>query len=216
MRDLEELISRMCLAEPGVDSADSKSWHAHREAERLCDPELLEAVKAYLGKKRGKHERKAAYFVLGKLGKNLSSKEAAHSLLQYVPTEMDKYALSTALDMIADLPLKEDEDLSLIANLLLDSRWLVRHAAIRALRSSTFPGAEENLIALLKSTSDDHDKVYCQATLSVIGTERSLPAIQANVASRKRDVKASAEGAIENIQRRVAAHLHPERSPCSR
>lgn len=205
MIDLVELISRLCLAEPEVNSVDSVSWHAHRETERLSDPDLIEAAKAYLAKKRSKEERRAAYYILGKVGRNLASSKSAHYLLELVPFEKDKYALSCALDMIADLPVEESEDISRLTNLLLDNRWLVRHSAIRALRSSTTPSAETNLIALLESTTDDHDKVYCHSTLAAIGTEKSLSAIQPNVASRKRDVKASAVGAIEKIQQRVAA-----------
>jgi HEAT repeat protein len=170
---------------------------------------LLGEITAYLSKKRSKDERKAAYFVLGKVGKNIGSTECSHVLLQYVLSEKNKYALSTALDMIADLPLKESEDITPISSLLLNDRWIVRYSAIRALRSAPSPESESNLIALLKCTQDDYDKVYCHSALSVIGTERSLPVIQSSVSSRKKDVKESAAYAIENIQRRIRVTVRP-------
>jgi HEAT repeat protein len=195
----------MCLVESATNSADSTSWRAHREAEKLSDPDMLDEVLEYLSKKRSKGERKAAYFILGKIGKNIESTKASHALLQHVLLEKDKYALSSALDLIADLPLREDEDISPITNFLSDTRWPVRHSAIQALRSASSPEAESRLINLLENTKDDFDKIYCHSTLSFIGTEQSIPALQANIQSRKRDVKASAINALENIQQRVMA-----------
>jgi len=203
MLSLADIISRMCLIEPAKNSADSTSWHAHREAEKLSDPKMIDELLEYLSKKRSKGERKAAYFLLGKVGKNIKSTKASHALLQHVLLEKDKYALATALDLIADLPLSEDEDITPITNLLSDSRWLVRHSAIQALRSASSQEAESSLITLLENTKDDSDKIYCHATLSFVGTERSLPAIKANITSQKRDVKASAVNALENIQQRI-------------
>jgi len=202
---LEDIISRMCLVESVKSSSDSASWHAHREAEKLSDPSMIDELVEYLLKKRSKVERKAAYFILGKIGKNVGSAKASHVLLEQVRVEKDKYALSTALDSITSLRLREDDDISPITNLLNDSRWLVRHSAIQALRLTSSPEAELNLITLLENTKDDFDKIYCHSTLSFIGTERSISALQANTASRKRDVKASAINALEIIQQRIAA-----------
>lgn len=203
---LEDIISRMCLIEPGVvNSADSKSWNACREAERLCDAEIIREIGRYLEKKPSARERKSAYFILGKVGKNLADTEATQLLLVCISTEFDKYALSTALDMISELTLKADEDISLIVNLLRDRRWLVRHAAIRALKASKSARAEEEVIALLGETDDVYDKIYCHVTLGVIGTAQSLPAIQLNTKTRKRDLKISAVHAIESIKTRIGA-----------
>lgn len=203
--DLEDLISRMCLREPLVSSQDSKSWHAHREAERLSDPVIIEAISRYLASETTPQERENAYFILGKLGKNLSSKAAVQLLLKSISCERDKNALAKALNMISELSLSDDDDLSLIFNLLNDKRWLVRHAAIRALKASCSRHAEQQLIMLLEKTDDADDKVYCHSTLGSIGSERSLPALQANTTSRKRDVKISAVVAIEKIQARINA-----------
>lgn len=202
---LEEIISRMCLSEPGVSSADSKSWHAHREAERLLYPGVIQDIGSYLAGKRNALERRSAYFILGKVGKNLPATEAARQLLMFISSETDKYALSTALAMISELALEADENISPIINLLQDKRWQVRHAAIGALKASKSARAEEELIAFLGETNEANDKTYCHATLGAIGTVRSLAAIQVNTKSRKRDVKLSAMLAIESIQARTDA-----------
>lgn len=200
---LEEIISRMCLKEPGVSSADSKSWHAYREAERLSDAKIIQEICHYLENKRNAPERNSAYFILGKVGKNIANAEATRLLLACIATEVDKYALATALEMISELSLTADQDISMIINLLQDRRWLVRHAAIRALKSSKSVQAEEELIALLSETNDVYDKIYCHATLGVIGTAQALPAIQINTISRKPDLKVSALHAIESIKARL-------------
>lgn len=207
MSDVTELISRMCVEEPRVNSSESISWHAHREAEQLNDTALLEEMAIYLSKKRTKAERSASYFVIGKIGRNTKSIEAYKALISHISTETDKYAISTALRMIADLSLNENEDIRPLISLLNDPRWLVRQSAIEALRSSKALNAELSLIALLQSTTNDADKVYCHSTLSVIGTERSLNAIEESVKSRKRDVKSSAVFALEKIRERYAQHV---------
>ncbi|WP_146618567.1 HEAT repeat domain-containing protein [Rhizobium sp. AN80A] len=186
-----------------MSSADSKSWHAYREAERLSDAKIIQEISHYLGKKRKAPERNSAYFILGKVGKNIANSDATRLLLACIATEVDKYALSTALEMISELSLTADEDISMIINLLRDGRWLVRHAAIRALKSSKSVRAEEELIALLSETNDVYDKIYCHATLGVIGTAQALPAIQINTTSRKQDLKLTAMYAIESIRARL-------------
>ena len=102
---LEDIISRMCLVESVKNSSDSASWHADREAEKLPDPSMIDELVEYLLKKRSKVERKAAYFILGKMGKNVGSAKASHVLLEQLRVEKDKYALSTALDSITSLRL---------------------------------------------------------------------------------------------------------------
>lgn len=41
---LSELIPRMTTVEQVTNSDQSISWHAHREAEQICDPAFLEEL----------------------------------------------------------------------------------------------------------------------------------------------------------------------------
>ena len=91
---LVELIERMTLSELNVSSDDSISWHAHREAEKLNDLSMVEKLDATLAQKPKKHQRAAAYFIIGKIGKNCRSAECASRLIAYASAEQDKYALS--------------------------------------------------------------------------------------------------------------------------
>ena len=202
---LIDLIERMTRPEPHANSADSVSWHAHREAEKIDDVSLLQELNAFLENSAGKEARSAVYFIIGKIGKNCGSPECASVLIARSKTEKDKYALSALLDRLADIPKPASVDLAPVFALLQDKRWLVRHAAIRSLINTASAEAEGRILAHLRDASDPDDAICCHATLNRIGTAAALPALEAGLKSRKRDVKLSAQAAIEAIAARSAA-----------
>lgn len=188
-----------------MSSADSVSWHAHREAEKMDDPSIVQELDAYLREKPAKAERAAAYFIVGKIGKNRRSAECASVLIAHIGPENDKYALAGLLDRLADIPKLAGVDLAPVYGLLHDKRWLVRHAAIRSLINTTTREAEDRVLEVLRDSDDPDDAIYCHATLNRIGTAKALPALEAGLKSRKRDVKLSARAAIDAIAARTAA-----------
>lgn len=205
MRDaLIDLVRRMTLKESVQHSDDSASWHAHREAERLHDASLIGEIEGLLTLGRPKEERAALYFILGAIGQNTASPRCAEILLVNIQNESDKYVLSGLLANVAKVPKPETAQLGSVFSLLRNDRWLVRHAAIQALRNSKSASAEEELLAVLDTTSDPYDKIYCHATLNEIGTLRSVPLLTKSLTSKKRDVKASAKLALAAIQARSA------------
>jgi HEAT repeat protein len=199
-----DLIRRIALKEKVKNSDDSISWHAHREAEKIANPEVLVDLEMIAETSKSKDERKAVYFVLGIVGKNSGDVRFTRALLRYALQEQDKYVLSALLAGLEKTRKPSDVLLEPIFKFLSDERWLVRHAAIQALKNSDSPVAEEKLLALLESTGDQYDKIYCHSTLNQIGTLRSIPAISQSLTSRKRDVKASARTAIAAIATRCA------------
>jgi len=201
-QELLELIQRMTVHQDVVSSSDSISWQAHREAEMLADMPLVDELDAYLGQRPKKEQRSAAYFIIGKIGKNCLSGECASRLIEYSSKEPDKYALASLLERLADIPKPESVDVRPLFPLLKDKRWLVRHSAIQSLKRCTSAEAEARLLEILATTSDPYDVIYCHATLNQIGTHKALPALTQNLKSRKRDVKVSAQAAIEAIKAR--------------
>jgi hypothetical protein len=97
---------------------------------------------------------------------------------------------------VGEIPKGPTLDPSAVFPLLEDKRWLVRHAAIRALDHSASPDVEARLVEHLSATTDAYDQTYCHAVLNHVGTRRALPAIEANLKSRKRDAIVSAELAV--------------------
>jgi HEAT repeat protein len=198
-----ELISRMTVKEDRcLNSSDSLTWHAHREAETLSEPSLVDELAEYVNKERDKRRRRAAYFILGKLGQKARGIDCASILLLRLNSEHDKYVLSSLLDALGWISKPRSLDLEPIYRLLGDDRWLVRHAAVQSLRLTEAPEAEDKLIELLVRTTEPYDMTYCHATLNEIGSAKSLPYLQKNLSSRKRDVKLSAQLAIEAIKSR--------------
>jgi HEAT repeat protein len=201
---LHDLIRRMSTREVRVDSAQSVSWQAHREAEQVADPTIRSALEAFLATGKSKDERKAVYFLLGALGANASDVRCAIVLSNYIPEEQDKYVLSTILEALAKITKPKDFPLDNVFHCLSDKRWLVRHAAIQALRTTDSADVEDRLLQHLSSFTEPFDMIYCHVTLGGVGSAKSLPALTQNLRSRKRDVRMSAEAAIRGIEGRIA------------
>jgi len=196
----------MTAKEVSVNSDQSTSWHAYREAERLTDETLIDELSELISSSKKAGERKAAYFVVGAIGGNTNSARAVTTLLERASVETEKYALASLLEGLAKIDKPDHIRLDPIFRLLEEPRWLVRHAAIMALRKTNSPTVEDRVLAHLAGAEDAFDQIYCHVTLGAIGTLRSIPQISLNLKSRKRDVKMSAEAAIKGILTRCGAY----------
>jgi|SRR5215469_4501086 len=131
---LIDLIARMTVLEGNVNSDQSVSWHAHREAEALSDASLIIELAEYVRHESKQDSGKAAYFILGKLGEKFPASESAALLVAQAKKEKNKYVLATLLDALGHISKPGDLDLAPVYALLADERWLVRHSAIQSLR----------------------------------------------------------------------------------
>jgi HEAT repeat protein len=199
---LADLIDRLARFEPMVSSDKSVSWAAHREAEQLRDVSMVDELAGVAASDKAKARRAACHFVIGKIGRNVQDAQCARMLLDLLNAERDKHNIAFILDRVGEISKPSTFDLSGVYALLDDPRWRVRHAAIQALRNSQSEEVETRLLRRLSSTDDPHDKIYCHSVLNQLGTARSIPALQANLRSRKRDVKQSAEAALRAIRSR--------------
>jgi HEAT repeat protein len=199
---LVDLIARMTVRGGNVNSNQSVSWHAHREAEALSDASLIDELAEFVQHESKQSYRGAAYFILGELGEKFRASECAAILVAQVTKEKNKYVLATLLDALGHVLKPTDLDLTPVYALLADKRRLVRHSAIQSLKRTNSPNVEDMILRVLETTSDPYDLVYCQATLNEIGSAKAIPFIAKNLKSRKRDVKDSAQLAIEAIEAR--------------
>jgi hypothetical protein len=96
MRELlVDLVARMATPEPRrINSGDSISWKAHREAEALDDASIVDELVEYLPHEPDKKLRRQAYFILGKLGQKIRGRDCASILLSPLSAENNKYVLS--------------------------------------------------------------------------------------------------------------------------
>lgn len=200
---LADLIDRLASQEPATSSDESISWAAHREAEKLNDMSMVDELLIALDGERTRARRRACCFVIGKIGSNLQDARCAQVLLDVSRRETDRYVVAAILERVAEMRKPATFDLSRVYDLLDDERWLVRHAAIRALDRSESEEAELRLLRHLGSTQDPSDQTYGHSVLHQIGTARSIPLLEVNARSRKRDVRLSAEAAILAIRSRI-------------
>jgi len=182
-----------------VDSRDSVAWNAYRDAERLADLSLATELDHHLDHEPDHRRRAAAYFAIGKIGKNTGNEECARILIAYALREKNKYALAALLEGLVDLRKPKSLDLAPVLALIEDKRWLVRHSAIRALAHANPEVAEGPLLERASRTTDTYDLTYVNAILRSVGTERSVPYLSHASHSRKEDVAASAVAALSKI-----------------
>lgn len=205
---LEDLIKRMSTVEQTADSRDSASWKAHREAEALADPALLPMLEAFIAahpKKKERRLRDDAHFIYGKILKNTFCPQGCAYLIRRLEAETDKHVLSAILDLLRDLPIPGDLDISPILRCTRHEAWLVRYSAIRALGAC--PG-EESREALRFYLAQEDEKayrqeiIYANAAMGRIGTAADIPLLEKHLYTRIRDMKLSAQIAIERIRAR--------------
>lgn len=208
-RYIDDLISRFLSDESdepqkgGVfESAKTVSWKAHREAETLKDEQLIPILIDRIESEADKRSRDAAYFILGHLAKNTKNVQVVPYLIDRQWIEQDKYVASAILDRIADIPKPLGTDVTKLVEATRDENWLIRHSAIRALDNSADPQAEQRLIEISEDGDDPFDVIYANSVLNKVGTSRAIPTLQKHLKSRKRDVRLSAELAIQAIRNR--------------
>ena len=204
---LIDLINRMCeisdqKLEAGFDSSKTISWAALREAEKLDNKDFIPQLIDFISKEKDKLRRNKGYFALGYLAKNTSDISALNFLIKRVEEETDKYVVSSLLDRIANIKKPKGTDLQPLINSLKSNKWLIRHSAIQSLKFSDDPMAETALIEIIIHSEDPYNLSYANATLNNIGTLRAIPYLEKHIKSRKRDVKLSAQLAIESISKR--------------
>jgi HEAT repeat protein len=83
-----------------------------------------------------------------------------------------------------------------------NDKWLIRHSAISSLKFSNDQVAEAALIEMIEKSDDPHNLTYANATLNNMGSLKAIPYLEKHTRSRKRDVKLSAQLAIEAITKR--------------
>jgi hypothetical protein len=186
---LGELL-RLMADETLEEDGQSSSWHAFRVAEMIDDSRFLPELRQYLERNHGEETKRHLYTIISHVGKNTRDHGAVELLLSRIALEHDKFTLMWLLDAIARQ--ERIPDCRPILRVLRDKRWMVRQAAIGALRACRDPRAEDALINVLEQSEDPFDLVYANAALGRIGTERSFPALARHIHHSKDDVKASA------------------------
>ena len=203
-----ELIDKLNQKVGIANSNDSISWHAHRTVEKMSDESFYPILIKIVGDNRqakNKAIRKAAYYIIGTMLRNVFNKEVCWFLIQQLGAENDKYILSDILECLSKFSIPQEFDISLIIEHSKSEKWLIRHSAINALGSSASQESRQALLYYLYQDDEDKFKyeiIYSNCSLGKIGTEADIPFLQKHINSRKRDIRISAKIAIEKISQK--------------
>ena len=211
--ELYMLLEEMTPGSTTLNSSVDPAWFAHRKAEQLDDLSLLHMLREIIeehSKKSEKELRRNAYFVMAKLLVKIENPEYCQFLIESLGRETDRYVLSAMLDSIGWLRLPQEMNIDAVVKCSQDSKWLIRHSAIHALRASSTDASREVLRYWVGQEDEKKYKfelIYAHAALGEIGTEADIALLEQHVYSRIRDVRDTAAYAIENIQKRIKKHL---------
>jgi len=183
----------------GYDSSKTISWKALREAEKIKNPEYIDLLVSYIENEKDKKKRGSAYFILGKIAKNINDLKIGQFLINRIEKETDKYIIGSLLDRLADIIKPKDTNLEPLISATKDSKWQIRHSAIQALSLTENETAEERLIEILKNSNENYDLIYANSTLGKIGSEKSIPYLQKMLDNKSQDVSSSALSVLIKI-----------------
>lgn len=202
------LLEEMTPSVMPRNSDDDPAWFAHRKAETLADRELLSLLREIIEEHGGRKEkeiRRNAYFVMGKILSKRMEADCCQFLVDCLGEENDRYVLAAMLDSIGCLRLPRETNIEKIIECSTNEKWLIRHSAIHALRSSNTEAAREALRYWVRQTDEKkykYELIYAHAALGEIGTAADIFLLEHHVRSRIRDVRDTAAYAIDHIRKR--------------
>ena len=215
--ELLDLIARINTREEQFTvSSETTSWKALREAETLTDPELFpllqEIIEEHEGKRKEMREiRSAAYFIFGRLMQASFDQDACAFFLQRLSVETDKYILSSMLDRVYDWwkpagkSIPASLDIFPILTLTKNAQRHVRHGAIRALAACPRKESRDALTYYLTQEDEKtykYEIYYANIAMQGIGEPEDIPLLERSLKSRRRDIKITAQYAIQFIRER--------------
>ncbi|HEY3265885.1 MAG TPA: HEAT repeat domain-containing protein [Armatimonadota bacterium] len=194
--ELDGLLRRMATDEPAVNSEDSISWRAYREAERLSDARLLDPLLVRLpGAKTDL--RIAVYFAISHLGRNTRSMAVAEALVGQLSRERNGLCLQFLLDDLLRLPRIPQAEL--IAPFAEDRRACVRESAIATLGHCPGGISEAALVQALRSRKDSRTVICAMRALRTVGTAQSASDVARFAADAVCEVRLTAIWALEAL-----------------
>ena len=205
---LMELLEKMRSGSFSGNTDNDPSWIAHREAEKLDDAGLLPMLRELIeanSSKAGNEIRENAYFVMGSLLKNNMEPSYCQFLIDSLRKESDKYVISSMLDSVKCLHIPRAVNIEPMIECSRNDKWQIRHSAINALWASHSEPSREAARYWVRQTDEKtykYELIFAQASLGYIGEPQDVELLEKHVHSRIRDVRDSAQYAINNIKTR--------------
>lgn len=207
---LQDLLERMAdrssdmINIPGgvrQSNPDATFIRANEEARQINNLDYIEQLKVFIEKTKNEDLKQNAYSVLFYIYSNTGEARILTYCIDRLAVEKKEWTLYTILWNIECLKNKMPSDTNIDSILALTTykKHLVRDGAINCLKNVTNPKAEEKLIEIISTSTDQHQLTYVNATIRTIGTAKSIPYLLKLVENKKHDVAATALGAILKI-----------------
>ena len=204
---LQDLLERMAdrsddmIEMPGggrQSNPDATFKKANDEASQICNLEYVEQLKTFIEKTKNEDLKQNAYSVLFNIYSNTGEARILTYCIDRLAIEKKEWTLYTILWDIECLKnqMPSDTNIDNILVLTTYKKHLVRDGAIKCLKNVNNPKAEEKLIEIISTSTDQYQLTYANATIRTIGTPKSIPQLLKLVENKKQDVAATALGAI--------------------
>lgn len=182
-KNLLQLIENMSGIHDGNEPIGSQtlSWNAYQIAREINDlsivPQTMQFIESSDNGKLKKHAYQLLLFILS----NTKDNELADTLLLELKKEdANEDTLYTLLIGLWESKTGLENHLDDVLFYIDDQRSLIRNAAIRvvSLYKKNHADAEDALIDIIKNPYDNYDLRYAVETLAVIGSKKSITALQ--------------------------------------
>lgn len=204
---LQDLLERMAdrsddmIDMPGggrQSNPDATFKKANDEARQINNLEYIDQLKTFIEKAKNEDLKQNAYSILFNIYSNTRETRILKYCIDRLATEKKEWTLYTILWNIECLKSKIPSDINIdnILALTTYKKHLVRDGAIKCLKNTDNSKAEDKLIEIITTSTDQYQLTYANSTIRTIGTSKSIPYLLKLVDNKKQDVAATALGAI--------------------
>lgn len=204
---LQDLLERMAdrsdsmIEMPGggqQSNPDATFKKASDEARLINNPEYVEQLKTFIEKSKDEDLKQNAYSMLFNIYSNIDERRIISYCIDRLALEKKEWTLYTILSNLEYLKKKIPSDINIdqILGLTTYKKHLVRDGAIRCLKNVNNPKAEDKLIEIISTSTDQYQLCYANSTLATIGTTKCIPYLLKLVDHKKQDVAGTALGTI--------------------
>lgn len=204
---LQDLLERMAdrsddmIDMPGggrQSNPEATFKKANDEARQINKLEYIDQLKTFIEKSKNEDLKQNAYSVLFNIHSNTSETSILTYCINRLALEKKEWTLYSILWDIECLKNKIPSEINIdnILELTTYKKHLVRDGAIKCLKNTDNPKAEDKLIEIISTSTDQYQLTYANATIKTIGTTKSIPHLLKLIDNKKQDVSATALGAI--------------------
>lgn len=177
---------------------DATFKKANDEARQINNLEYVEQLKTFIEKSRDEDLKQNAYSVLFNIYSNIDERRIISYCIDRLALEKKEWTLYTILWNLECLKREIPSDINIdkILGLTTYKKHLVRDVAIRCLKNVNNPKAEDKLIEIISTSTDQYQLSYANSTIGTIGTTKCIPYLLKLVDHKKQDIAATSLGAI--------------------